>query len=93
VTRTALLIGITTLVWSGCGVVGSPIAPENVGVAPIIERQKQREAAAAGLSGQVPSSPAQTMGTEFGAGGAVEPTEEDLPVPPVQSVGTGVGMR
>jgi hypothetical protein len=92
VTRAVLLIGFITLVWSGCGVVGSPIAPENVGVAPILERQKQREAAAAGLSGEVPSSPDQTMGTEFGAGGAVEPAE-DLPVPPTQSVGTGVGMR
>ena len=91
-TRAGLLVVLTTLVWAGCGVVGSPVAPENVGVAPIIERQKQREAAAAGRSGGVPSSPAQTMGTESGVGGAVEPAE-DLPVPPVQSVGTGVGMR
>jgi hypothetical protein len=27
-----------------CGVVGAPIAPENVGVAPTIERQKKQEA-------------------------------------------------
>lgn len=77
-TRAVLLIGFTTLVCSGCGVVGSPVAPEYVGVAPIIERQKQREAAAAGRAG-VPSSPAQPA--------------DDLPVPPVQSVGTGVGIR
>jgi len=93
VTRAALLLGVTTLVWSGCGVVGSPIPPEYVGVTPTIERQKQREAAAAGLASEVPSPPDQTMGTGSGAGGAAEPAEEDLPVPPAQSVGTGVGMR
>jgi len=27
-----------------CGVVGAPVAPENVGVAPTIDRQKKREA-------------------------------------------------
>jgi hypothetical protein len=68
------------------------MAPEDVGVAPIIERQKKREAAAAGRTDEIPLSPAQTMGTALGAGGAVLPAE-DLPVPPIQSVGTGVGTR
>jgi hypothetical protein len=83
---------LTTWAWSGCGVVGSPIAPEDVGVTPIIERQKRQQADSAGRTGELPLSPAQTMGTELGAGAAVQPAE-DLPVPPIQSVGTGVGIR
>ena len=65
-----------------CGAVGAPIAPENVGVTPTIERQKQlealdekqREAAAAAESTQPqpdPMLPAQ-----------------DIDLPPVQPVGT-----
>ena len=65
-----------------CGAVGPPIAPENVGVTPTIERQKQldaldekqREAAAAAESTQPqpdPMLPAQ-----------------DIDLPPVQPVGT-----
>jgi predicted small lipoprotein YifL len=64
-----------------CGAVGPPIAPENVGVTPTIERQKQldaldekqREAAAAAESTQPqpdPMLPAQ-----------------DIDLPPVQPLG------
>ena len=64
-----------------CGSVGAPIAPENVGVTPTIERQKkldaldekQREAAAAAESTQPqldPMLPAQ-----------------DIDLPPVQPLG------
>jgi len=74
VTRAMFLVGLTALAWGGCGVVGAPMPPEDVGVAPIIERQKRAEAAAAGRSGEIPLQP-----------GA------DLPVPPIESVGTGVG--
>ena len=91
-TRIMFWVGLTALTWGGCGVVGAPMAPEDVGVAPIIDRQKKREAAATGRSGEIPLSPQQTIGSTFGAGGAVQPAE-DLPVPPVESVGTGVGMR
>jgi len=40
------------LVWAGgllvsCGVVGPPVAPEDVGVAPVIERQKRQDAVGA----------------------------------------------
>lgn len=80
------LIAVTTMVLSACGVVGAPVPPEDVGVTPIIERQKQREAAAAGRSGGEPgqAAPGDAMVTE---------PPEDLPVPPVQSVGTAVGTR
>ena len=84
------LIGVTTLASGGCGVVGAPMPPEDVGVAPIIERQKNREAAARGRSGEVPLSPQETIGTAGGAGETVQPAE-NLPVPPIESVGTGVG--
>ena len=38
---TSILAGLTMLM--GCGAVGAPIAPENVGVNLTIERQKQKE--------------------------------------------------
>jgi hypothetical protein len=87
-----MLIGLIALAWGGCGVVGAPMAPEDVGVAPIIERQKRAEAAAAARSEEIPLSPQQTFGTASGVGGTVQPVE-GLPVPPVESVGTGVGIR
>ncbi len=40
----SLWILVAGMVMLQCGVIGSPIAPEDVGVAPIIERQKKREA-------------------------------------------------
>jgi|SoiMethySBSTD1v2_1073268.scaffolds.fasta_scaffold2503008_2 hypothetical protein len=89
-TRVIFLIGVATLVSGGCGVVGAPMPPEDVGVAPIIERQKNREAAAAGRSRETPLSSQQTMGSAVDAGGAAQPAD-NLPVPPIESVGTGVG--
>jgi len=55
---TSVLVGVITGLLVGCGAVGSPVPPENVGVNPTIERQKklealeekQREAAAAAES-------------------------------------------
>ncbi len=40
----ALVILILTGLLSACGVVGSPVPPENVGVAPTIEKQKRQHA-------------------------------------------------
>lgn len=88
-TRIFFLIAAAAVGWSGCGVVGSPVAPEDVGVTPIIERQKKREAAAAGRSSREPG-PATAAPATAGEATVTEPPE-DLPVPPVQSVGTGVG--
>ena len=41
---TSILVGVITGLLVGCGTVGSPIPPENVGVNPTIERQKKLEA-------------------------------------------------
>ena len=62
---TSVLVGVIMGVLVGCGVVGPPVPPENVGVAPTIERQKkvealeekQREAAAAAESAEPPPDP------------------------------------
>ena len=39
-----ILVGATIGMLVGCGAVGAPIPPENVGVTPTIERQKKLEA-------------------------------------------------
>lgn len=83
-TRLLFVIAAATLVLPACGVVGAPVPPEDVGVTPIIERQKQ--AIAAGRSVQEADSATTREG-------AVTQPYEDLPVPPVQSVGTAVGTR
>ena len=41
---TSVLVGVITVVLVGCGSVGPPVAPENVGVNRTIERQKKLEA-------------------------------------------------
>ena len=71
-----------------CGVIGPPIAPEDVGVAPIIERQKKREAER--LDGQMQLAPL-VGGYEPGAPSDTEPMMEPaeaLPVPPLRQMGT-----
>lgn len=72
----------------GCGVVGSPVAPEDVGVAPIIELQKSQEAGGDGRGMQKsPGPPASYPGLTASEGDASQSTD-GLPVPPLQSVGT-----
>ena len=67
------------MVMSQRGVIGPPVAPEDVGVAPIIERQKKREAERLGSRVQpVPRSDKEPM---------MEPGEP-LPVPPLRQMGT-----
>jgi hypothetical protein len=39
-----LMVGMTIGTLVGCGAVGAPIPPENVGVTPTIERQKMLDA-------------------------------------------------
>ena len=41
---TSIVAGVTMGMLVACGVVGSPVPPENVGVNPTIERQKKLEA-------------------------------------------------
>ena len=78
----SVLVGVITGVLVGCGVVGPPVPPENVGVNPTIERQKklealeekQREAAAAAESAEPPPDP-MLQG-------------QDVNLPPLRPVGT-----
>jgi predicted small lipoprotein YifL len=79
---TSVLVGVITGALVGCGVVGPPVPPENVGVNPIIERQKksealeekQREDATAAESAEPPLDP-----TLQG---------QDVNLPPLRPVGT-----
>ena len=79
---TSVIVGVTMVTLVACGVVGSPIPPEQVGVTPTIERQKrlealeekQREAAAAAESTE-PQPDSMLQG-------------QDLNLPPLQPVGT-----
>lgn len=73
----------------GCGVLGPPVPPENVGVAPVIERQLIREGLLApGTSvwgsASRPSAPSAVIVEE-----ALAPSEPDpLPTPPIRMMGT-----
>ena len=81
-TVTSVLAGAITGLLVGCGVVGPPVPPENVGANPTIERQKklealeekQHEAAAAAESDEPPPDP-MLQG-------------QDVNLPPLQPVGT-----
>jgi hypothetical protein len=67
---------ILAALWSAaCGVIGSPIAPEDVGVAPLIERQKRLDALDAKQRGAAESQP------------LAEPQGQDVDLPPLQPVG------
>ena len=78
----SVLVGVLAGMLVACGVVGSPVPPENVGVNPTIERQKklealeekQREAAAAAESVEPPPDP-MLQG-------------QDVNLPPLRPVGT-----
>ena len=79
---TRALIGVIAGLLVGCGTVGLPVPPENVGVNPIIEQQKKlealeekrREAAAAAESAELPQDPALQG--------------QDVNLPPLRPVGT-----
>ncbi len=67
---------ILAALWSAaCGVIGSPIAPEDVGVAPLIERQKRLDALDAKQRDAAESQP------------LVEPQGQDVDLPPLRPVG------
>ena len=59
-----------------CGVVGPPIAPEDVGVAPVIERQKRQEA----LDTKKPEATEEQP--------PMESLGQDVDLPPLRPVGT-----
>ena len=68
-------IVLAVALWSltACGVVGAPIAPEDVGIAPLIERQKKSETGAA---------------KQDAAATPPEPEGQDVNLPPLRPVGT-----
>lgn len=77
------------MVLTGCGVLGSPIPPEDVGVSPVIERQLRREgllSAGSNVRGSAsrPNTPSGITIEE-----APIPSEPDpLPTPRLREMGT-----
>ena len=71
-------IAVALAVWcmAACGVIGSPIPPEDVGVGPLIERQKQFDAEASKREA-AESEPV-----------VIEPQGQDVDLPPLRPVGT-----
>lgn len=61
----------------GCGVIGAPIAPEDVGIAPRLEKEQEQEA----------KSREQAAQQQEAGSGAVEPPSEPE-LPPLRPVGT-----
>lgn len=73
---------VALMAGSGCGMVGPPIPPEDVGVAPLIERQKKQRAQAAGQERSVTEGD-PNEGRRF-----IEPRGQDEELPPLRPVGT-----
>lgn len=67
----------------GCGVVGPPIPPENVGVAPIIEKQKklQEQKERTGQEDGLHDGPSRSGPM------VIEPRGQDEELPPLRPVG------
>jgi hypothetical protein len=66
---------------SGCGTVGPPIAPEDVGVAPLIERQNKQRTQQAGRSG----APLDNERIEEPQ--STHPVGQDEELPPLRPIG------
>jgi len=66
----------------GCGVVGLPIPPEDVGVTPIVERQKRQHAQQAGAQPAAIERPQEQEPPSIG------PRGQDEELPPLRPVGT-----
>lgn len=71
-----MLVAFAVLSSAACGVIGSPIPPEDVGVAPVIERQQRLDALEAAKKEAVESQP------------VVEPQGQDVELPDLRPVGT-----
>lgn len=71
----AIVVALAMWSLAACGVVGSPVAPEDVGVAPTIERQKRSDAEAATRAGGE---------TQPG----FEPQGQDVELPALRPVGS-----
>jgi hypothetical protein len=69
------MVGLAIWLLTACGTIGSPIPPEDVGVAVTIEQQKRLDAEAAKREAEE-SQP------------ALEPLGQDVDLPPLRPVGT-----
>jgi hypothetical protein len=78
---TRLLAIVTIGALSACGVVGAPVAPETIGVAPIVKRQQEQRGAAE--SRQQEEGDADEIEEPYPA---LQGQDEDLP--PLRPVGT-----
>ncbi len=76
-----ILLG-TPCMMVGCGVIGPPVPPETVGIAPVIERQKQAEAQKSGVS-----RPPSHADPDGGVGN-MGPVGQDEVLPPLRPIGT-----
>jgi hypothetical protein len=75
----SLIVALAAALLASCGTVGPPVAPENVGVAITIERQKKRDTMEAEHRETAP--PAE--------GVDVDPVQgQDVNLPPFRPVGT-----
>ena len=74
---------------AGCGMLGAPIPPEDVGVSPVIERQLRREGVLASGSNVVGSAsrPNAPSGITIEEAPSV-PEPDPLPVPRLREMGT-----
>ena len=71
----AVIILVSAGLLISCGVVGSPVPPEYVGVAPTIEKQKRQHVLEAGRQSAESAEPDATLGVH------------DIDLPPSQPVG------
>jgi hypothetical protein len=70
-----MIVVVVAAAVAACGVMGTPIPPEDVGVAPVILQQKKADAEAAKREGeQTPT--------------LLEPQGQDVDLPPLRPVGT-----
>lgn len=77
-----MLVGLAVV--SGCGVVGPPVAPENVGIGPLLEKNKQREDAERERAAK--KQPAKPVEPEPSDGTSAAP-EDEVVLPPLRPVG------
>lgn len=73
-----ILVGALAGLLAACGLVGPPIPPEDVGVAPIIERQKKRDA--------LEATQREAAAAQATTDPALQGQDENLP--PLRPVGT-----
>ena len=82
VLRRLLILVLGPCMMTSCGVVGPPVPPEMVGVAPLIERQK-RQQARPGEAAQPATDPVPGEGLQFQG-----PVGQDEDLPPLRPIGS-----